>query len=280
MEQTATMNGQTTKPRLVAVTSGKGGVGKTNVAVNLALCLRLLGGKVLLLDADVGLGNVDVLLGLDVRHDLRDVLLHGRTLEQTVLDGPRGLKIMPGASGVEEMATLSGERLDAFFAQLADYCSGMDFVVVDTAPGIAPPVVNCLMAVDEVLLVTNPEPTSMTDAYALLKVMSRRPEARSKKVSLILNQTASREEATRSYDRLRATSRQFLDWDVDYLGSIAWDGTVGEATRRRVDFLTHYADAPCSRDVRKLAARLVSSGKGGEADVGRFFRQVMEDADG
>ncbi len=280
MEQTATMNQRTTKTRLMAVTSGKGGVGKTNVAVNLALCLRLLGAKVLLLDADVGLGNVDVLLDLDVRHDLRDVLLHGRTLQQTVVDGPRGLKIMPGASGVEEMATLSNERLDAFFAQLADYCAGMDFVVVDTAPGISPPVVNCLMAVDEVLLVTNPEPTSLTDAYALLKVMSLRPEARSKKVSLILNQTASREEATRSYDRLRATSRQFLDWDVDYLGSIAWDGTVGEATRRRVDFLTHYADSPCSRDVRKLAARLVSSGKGGEADVGRFFRRVMEDADG
>ncbi len=279
MEQAATVNEQRAKPRLIAVTSGKGGVGKTNVAVNLALCLRLLGAKVLLLDADVGLGNVDVLLGLEVRYDLRDVLLHGRPLEQTVLDGPRGLKILPGASGVEEMATLGAERLDAFFAQLAGYCAGMDFVLADTAPGISPPVINCLMAVDDVLLVTNPEPTALTDAYALLKVMSRRPEARSKRVSLILNQIASKEEAMRSYDRLRATSKQFLDWDVDYLGSIAWDGTVGEATRRRVDFLTHYADAPCTRDVRKLAARLISGSLGGEADVGRFFRQVMEGAD-
>ncbi len=280
MRQAATVNQRQTKPRLMAVTSGKGGVGKTNLAVNLALCLRLLGAKVLLLDADVGLGNVDVLLGLEVRYDLRDVLLHGRPLEHTVLDGPRGLKILPGASGVEEMAALDAERLDAFFAQLTGYCSGMDFVVVDTAPGISPPVINCLMAVDDVLLVTNPEPTALTDAYALLKVMSRRPEARSRRVSLVLNQIASKEEAMRSYDRLRATTKQFLDWDVDYLGSIAWDGTVGEATRRRVDFLTHYADAACTRDVRKLAARLISGGMGGDADVGRFFRQVMEGADG
>jgi flagellar biosynthesis protein FlhG len=267
------------RPRLIAVSSGKGGVGKTNLAVNLSLSLRLLGAQVLLLDADVGLGNVDVLLGLDVRHDLRDVLLHGRPLEQTVMDGPRGLKILPGASGVEEMTSLSADRLDAFFKELADYCAGMDFVVVDTAPGISAPVVNCLMAADELLLVTNSEPTALTDAYALLKVMSRRPGATAKRVSLVMNQTGSREEAMRSYDRLRTTAKKFLDWDVGYLGSVAWDGTVGEATRRRVDFLTHYASAPCSRDVRKLAARLVSSGQSGGSDVGRFFRQMMEVAD-
>jgi flagellar biosynthesis protein FlhG len=279
MQQAATVGKQQPGPRLLAVTSGKGGVGKTNVAVNLALCLRLLGAKVLLLDADVGLGNVDVLLGLEVRYDLRDVLLHGRPLAHTVLDGPRGLKILPGASGVEEMTALSGERIGAFFAQLVDYCAAMDFVVVDTAPGISPPVVNCLMAADDVLLVTNPEPTALTDAYALLKVMSRRPEARSVKVSLIMNQIASKEEGMRSYDRLRATAKRFLDWDLDYLGSVAWDGTVGEATRRRVDFLTHYAAAPCSRDVRKLAARLISSRTGSGAGVDRFFRQMMEAAD-
>ena len=207
-----------TRPRIVAVSSGKGGVGKTNMAVNLSLSLRLLGAQVLLLDADVGLGNVDVLLGLEVRHDLRDVLLHGRPLAQTVVDGPRGLKILPGASGVEEMTSVSEERLDAFFKELADYCSAMDFVVVDTAPGISAPVLNCLMAVDELLLVTNPEPTALTDAYALLKVLSRRPGATAKRVSLIMNQTGSREEAMRSYDRLRATARQFLEWEVEYPG--------------------------------------------------------------
>jgi len=222
---------------------------------------------------------VDVLLGLDVGHDLRDVLLHNRPLEHTVIDGPRGLKVLPGASGVEEMTRLEPERLDAFFDLLADYCAEMDYVLVDTAPGIAAPVLNCLMAADEVLLVTNPEPTAMTDAYALLKVMSRRPHGRSKSVSLIMNQTASREEAMRGYDRLRTTADRFLGMEIGYLGSVARDDTVGEATRRRVDFLTHYASSPCSRDVRKLAARLVSSNRYGGADVGRFFRRMMEVAD-
>jgi flagellar biosynthesis protein FlhG len=288
MEQ-ATVKQARRRPRCLAVTSGKGGVGKTSMAVNLALCLRMLGAKVLLLDADVGLGSVDVLLDLHVCYDLRDVLLHGRPLEQTIVDGPRGLKILPGASGVEEMAAVAAEKLDAFFGALADYCAGMDFLVVDTAPGVSSQVVRCLMAADEVLLVTNPEPTALTDAYALLKVMSRRPEARSRRVSLVVNQIASREEAIRSYDRLRTTVEEFLDWHLDYLGSVAWDGTVSEASKRRVDFLTHYATAPCSRDVRKLAARLISRPCGGPAaesadaastDPGRFFREMMEGADG
>ena len=265
-----------TKPRIVAVTSGKGGVGKTNLAANLAVSLRLFGVKVLLLDADVGLGNVDVLLGLDVRCDLRDVLLHDRPLEHAVVEGPRGIRILPGSSGVEEMTRLSEEKLERFFRQLADYSAGMDFVVVDTAPGISPAVINCLMAADDVLLVTNAEPTALTDAYALLKVMSSRPGARSKKVSLIMNQTGSKEEAMRSYDRLRGVASRFLDWDLEYLGSVAQDGTVGEATRRQVDFLTHYSGSDCSRDVRKIAARLVSSGADGEADPGRFFRKMMQ----
>lgn len=266
-------------PRIVAVTSGKGGVGKTNLAANLAVSLRLFGVKVLLLDADVGLGNVDVLFGLDVGCDLRDVMLHDRPLEDAVMDGPRGVKILPASSGVEQMTHLSDADMRDFFARLVDYCAGMDFVVVDTAPGISPPVINCLTAADEMLLVTNTEPTSLTDAYALLKVMSGREEARRKSVSLVMNQTDSKEEALRSFDRLRNVARRFLDWDVEYLGSVAEDGSVGEATRRQVDFLTHYAGSDCSRDVRKIAARLVSNGVEGETDMGRFFQKMMETAD-
>ncbi len=265
--------------RVVAVTSGKGGVGKTNLAANLAVSLRMFGVKVLLLDADVGLANIDVLLGLNVRYDLRDVLLHGRPLEQVVMEGPRGLKVLAGASGVEEMTRLSDEKLQTFFDCLTDYSRQMDFVVVDTAPGISPAVVNCLMAADDILLVTNSEPTSLTDAYALLKVMSRRQEARRKTVSVVMNQMRSKEDAVRAFDRLRATALRFLHWEVEYLGSVARDETVGEATRRQVDFLTHYAESACSRDVRKIAARLVSTVGEGAEDLGRFFRRVLEPAD-
>lgn len=265
-----------TGPRILAVTSGKGGVGKTNVAVNLGVCLRLFSANVLLLDADIGLGNVDVLLGLDVSYTLKDVLLYAKPLQQVVVEGPRGLKILPGASGVERLIRLPDDKLQAFLHQMEQYCADMDFVIVDTSPGISPAVISCLLAADETLLVTNPEPTSLTDAYALLKVMSRRPEAATKPVFLIMNQIDSKEEALQSFDRLRTTAKRFLDLDVEYLGSIVRDETVSEATKRQVDFLTHYAASPCTRDIRKIAARLVSSGPNGSAGVGRFFRQVMQ----
>ena len=261
-------------PCILAVTSGKGGVGKTNLAVNLALSLRLFDVQVLLLDADLGLANIDVLLGLDVLHDLRDVVLKGWPIENIVVEGPRGLRVLPGASGVEEMARLGDGELAGFLEQLQRYCAQMDYVVVDTAPGISPAVINCLLAADRTLLVTNSEPTSLTDAYALLKVMARRTQGRPGPVSVIMNQTGSKEEALRSFDRLRKTARRFLDMEIDYLGSVAWDEAVSEATKRRVAFLTHYSASPCSRDVRKIAARLISSGWGGSPDAGRFFRSM------
>lgn len=264
---------------MIAITSGKGGTGKTNVAVNLALSLRLLGVQVLLLDADMGLGNVDVLLGLRVRHDLRDVLLHGKKLEEVIVEGPRGLKILPGASGVEAMSRLPEERVKAFLEEIERYCSAMDYVVVDTAPGISSTVINCLLAANDIVLVTNTEPTALTDAYGLLKVLSAHcPDGR-KSVLVVMNQTSSKEEALGGFDRLRRTAKRFLGWDLEYLGSVCWDEAVSLACKRQVDFLTHYASAPCSRDIRKLAARLVSGSQSGQQDLGRFFRKMMEPAD-
>ncbi len=265
--------------RILAVTSGKGGVGKTNVAVNLAVSLRMMGGRVLLLDADVSLGNVDVLLGLSVRHDLRDVLLHGRSLEQVVVEGPRGIQILPAASGVEAMTRLSPEQLERFLREFRRFCAPMDYVVVDTAPGVSPVVMNCLEAADDTVLVTNAEPTSLTDAYALLKMFSRRPAADGKPVFVVMNQTESKEEALNGFDRLRRAALRFLGRRIEYLGSVARDETVALATRKQVDFLTHYSAAPCSRDVRKLAARLVSARQPGRQDMGRFLSRLSRGPD-
>jgi flagellar biosynthesis protein FlhG len=259
------------------VTSGKGGVGKTSIAVNLAVSLRLFGADILLVDADMGLGNVDVLLGLDTELNLCDVALRGKAIEHVVVEGPRGLRILPGASGVQELAELDDTRVADFLERINRYCAAMDFVIVDTSPGITSPVVNCLMAADEVLLVTNPEPTAITDAYALLKVMSKRPGARERTVSIIMNQTVAKEEALRSFDRLRAATRLFIEWDIEYLGSVARDDAVSAATRRQVDFVTYYSASPCARDVRKIAARLASVGQQTTTEVGRFFRTVVEE---
>lgn len=273
------MNSEQSKTRTIAVTSGKGGVGKTNVALNLAISLRLLGGKVVLLDADMGMANVDVLLGLSLRGNLRDVILGNASLEQVVIDGPRGVKILPGASGVEEMANLEDDRLSEFLEQLETFCADKDYLVVDTATGISRVVINCLLGADEIVLVTNAEPTALTDAYALLKVYTKRAGRDGDKVFVVLNQCGSKEEAMQGFDRLRAASGRFLGWEPQYLGSIAWDDTVSLATRQHVDFLTHYATAPCSQDIRKLAARLVSARHSGGTGPGRFFHRVMDPRD-
>jgi flagellar biosynthesis protein FlhG len=129
-------------------------------------------------------------------------------------------------------------------------------------------------------VITNPEPTALTDAYAMLKVLGRHSESREKTVSVVMNQIGSKEEALRGFDRLRGAVKRFLKVDIEYLGSVAWDETVGEATKRQVAFLTHYAGSPSSRDVRKIAARLLSASRGGTGDVGRFFKAIAEGPEG
>jgi flagellar biosynthesis protein FlhG len=219
---------------------------------------------------------VDVLLGIKPAYNLHDVLLKGRSVEEAVAEGPGGLKILTGASGVQELMQLPDETQKNFLQQIEQYCSRMDFVVVDTSAGIAPSVINFLLAADEVLLVTSPEPLALTDAYALLKVLSTREEARGKSISVIMNQIGSKEEALRSFDRLRRAAERFLNWEVRYLGSVAWDETVNIAVKQQVPFQTHFAASSCSRDMRKIAARLVSARQVGGADMGRFFSKIIE----
>jgi len=255
------------------VTGGKGGVGKTSISINLALCLRLFGKSVMLVDADLGLADVDVLLGLNVERTLKDVILKGSPVEDAVVEGPYGLKILPGASGVEEMVRLGEEARQQFLQQIQQYCMNMDVVVVDTSPGIHSPVVDCLVAADQIVLVTSPEPMALTDAYALLKVINAHSVR--KRISILVNKAQSREEAVRTFDRLRVTAERFLGLDVEYLGSLSRDEAVLRASKQQRDFLTHYAGSEVSRDLRKIAARLLSAGSDAANDLGRFFRQII-----
>ncbi|HEY7728468.1 MAG TPA: MinD/ParA family protein [Candidatus Eisenbacteria bacterium] len=241
--------------RMLAVTSGKGGVGKTNIVTNLALALARQGVRVLVLDADLGLANVDLLLGIAPQFDLQDVILGGRALEEIVLDGPDGIRIIPASSGVDELANLDEYRMEVLIRSLANLDREVDLILVDSASGIGTHATSVVRAADEILVVTTPEPTSFSDAYAMIKVLSKRPL---KCVpALLVNQADSEEEALEVARRVRSVAKRFLNLDVPYWGFILADESVPKSVLRQEPFLSTYPYSPASSCIYQLARRVL-----------------------
>ena len=240
--------------RVIAVTSGKGGVGKTNLVLNLCLAISRLGRRVFLLDADMGLANVDVLLGVAPRHTLEHVLNGQKELKDIVLEGPGGFKILPASSGISELSEMSYEQQMRLFRELSRIEEDVDYLFIDTGAGISSNVLRFNASANEVLVVANPEPTSITDAYALMKLLSIKYHIR--EFALVVNSAANEEEALGVYERLSKVCGQFLQVSLGYLGGVPLDKHVRQAVRRQRPFLELYPAAPASRAVLRLAALL------------------------
>ncbi len=241
--------------RVVAVTSGKGGVGKTNIVTNLALALSRQGVRVLVLDGDLGLANVDLLLGIAPQFDLQDVILGGRPIEEIVLDGPDGIRIVPASSGVEDLANLDEYRTEVLFRSLAALEREVDLILIDTPSGIGSHTTSLAQVADEILVVTTPEPTAFSDAYAMIKVLSKR---QLKCVpSLLVNQANSEEEAREVARRVKSVARRFLNLDVPYWGYILADESVPKSVIRQEPFLSTYPYSPASSCIYQLARRVL-----------------------
>ena len=217
--------------RVIAVTSGKGGVGKTNIAANLAYILAKMGKRTLLLDADAGLANIDVILGITPKYNLYHVLHGEKTLSEAVVQGPGGIKILPAASGIQEMAELSRGQKFTLLEELNDLNEGMDFMFIDTAAGIAGNVMYFNMVAKEIIIVVSSEPTSLTDAYALIKILYQ--GYATKRFMLLVNMVKDSSEAMRVYRRLSNAMEHFLNLSIEYLGYIPRDHHVEEAVRRQ-----------------------------------------------
>ena len=256
--------------RVLAITSGKGGVGKTNIAVNLAACLAMRGRRVALLDADMGMANADLLCNLTPRANLAHVIAGRKRLDEVMLEGPGGFTLIPGASGLAQMANLSEyerARLAGLFRQLEnDY----DLMLIDTGAGIGPNVISFLLAADELLVITTPEPTSITDAYAVIKTVHRRREAAP--VRLLVNLAASEAEARRVRERIASVCQRFLGMQPADAGHLVADPAVAAAVRRRRPFILENPHAPASLCIERLASRM--SGHSIAPDAGGFFRRV------
>ncbi|MCE3003552.1 MAG: MinD/ParA family protein [Xanthomonadaceae bacterium] len=240
--------------RVVAVASGKGGVGKTNVSVNLAVALAEVGRKVMLLDADLGLANIDVLLGLQPRFTLSDVLEGRCGLEDTFLDGPLGITVVPAASGKRRMAELSFGEHAGLIRAFSTMDRELDALVVDTAAGISGSVCNFAEAAQEVIVVVCNEPTSITDAYALIKVLSR--EHGVSRVQVLANSVRSQHEGHELYEKLNRVSARFLDVTLGYMGAVPFDDWLRRAVQKQQAVLQAFPSSPASAALRGVARRL------------------------
>jgi flagellar biosynthesis protein FlhG len=243
------------RARSVVLTSGKGGVGTSNLALNLAIALGERGGRVVLVDADLGLANIDLLCGLAPDCDLGDVMAGDRTLAEAVIAGPGEIRIIPGAHGSRTLVETLGEAPRRLVHELSSLEAESDFLVVDAGSGLGASIATLAAAADEVLVVTTPEPTSMADAHAAINRLRRL--AAPPTLRAVANQVGSADEALEVLTRLTASSRQFFGAVVDGLGYVRSDPHVPLAVRSRRPFVTAYPSAAASRDVRRLARVLL-----------------------
>lgn len=240
--------------RTIAITSGKGGVGKTSLAVNLSLLMAGDGHRVALFDGDMGLANVDVLLGLAPKFTLRHVVEGQKDLAEIMLQGPNGLHVIPGSRGVEAMAHLSSAEQTQLLERLGRLEGMLDILLIDTAAGISPNVLSLVLAADEAIVVTVPEPTSITDAYAVIKVLSHhRADPRA---SILMNMVESASQAEEVFKELQRVIRHFLKVEVGYAGHVLRDECVGRAVCEQKPFSIYFPYARASRSVQELARSL------------------------
>jgi flagellar biosynthesis protein FlhG len=242
--------------QLIAITSGKGGVGKTHVVVNLALALRLAGKRVAILDADFGLANVDVFLGLTPRFHIGHVIEGIQPLESIIVDGPKGIEIIPASSGIQELTEMRSGQQANLIGQLSAIMGRYDYILIDTAAGISNNVIRFLLLARRVIVVSAPEPTAIVDAYALVKVLFKRDP--SKEVYLLVNSVQSESEAKDVHRQLAHVAERFLGQEIQLLGFVPKDQRVPQSIRRQQPVLITHPRTVVSRRFFVIAETLMN----------------------
>lgn len=243
------------RSRVIAVTSGKGGVGKTSVTVNLALAFASMGKKVLVIDADLGMANVDVMLGCTTRHTMLQLLEDGYRLNDVLTEGPLGIQFLSGGSGIFQLANLTDGQLQHLIRQVTLCDTWADIILIDTSAGLNRTVLNFVLAADEVLIVTTPEPTAMTDAYAMMKAYAGQNGAAP--VRLVVNRVTESQEGQMVVDKLVNVAARFLGLTIQHIGIIAEDRNVSKAVKNQKPLLLEFPDSPSTKGIEQIAERLV-----------------------
>lgn len=262
--------------RVISFTSGKGGVGKTNLVVNLGVALAEKGHSVLLLDADLGLANIDVLLGIQPKHTLHEVLGGKKGLTEVMISGPAGISVIPAASGVEVLRGLTAQQRLLLLEAVENLAYSFDYMLIDTGAGIGEDVMYFNSAATEIVCCITNEPTSLTDAYALIKVLSG--SYREKSLAIVVNEVSSEQEARQTYARLARSVARFLQIELRYLGWVPSDPAVPEAVREQRALVQLYPSSIAARAMTHLAEAIDGEFwkfriKGG---MQFFFKQLLE----
>lgn len=244
--------------RLITITSGKGGVGKSSIAVNLAIAFSRLGKRVIILDADFGLANIEVMLGIRPKYNLADIMFRGKNLSDIITKGPENIGFISGGSGIQELTALTKDQLIYLINKLVELDRMTDIIIVDTGAGITDSVMEFVAASSEVIMVATPEPTSITDAYALLKTLNRKADfsIEDTVIKMIINRLTPDDNGEEIYDKLSIVANRFLKLKLEYIGSIPMDNTVSKAVMQQKPAICVYPNSKFSKLITNFAERL------------------------
>ncbi len=249
--------------RVITVTSGKGGVGKSSSAVNLAINLKKMGKRVIIFDADFGLANVEIMFGTIPKYNLRDLIFKGKNIKEIITFGPEDIGFVSGGSGISELANLNKNQIELLIRNLSELDELADYIIIDTGAGISDAVLEFIMISKEILLVITPEPTSMTDAYSLIKVLnhSRSFQSNDCKIRVISNRANSYQEGMNSYQKLNTVVKRFLNMDIHLLGVVPNDNNVQKAIIRQKPVSLLYPNSKASKAYKDITQTLVDDTK-------------------
>jgi len=239
--------------RVVAVASGKGGVGKTNLVINLGIALAKKGKKVLILDADLGMANIDVLMDISPKYNLQHLLSGQKSLADIIVEGPNQIKIVPGGSGISELADITDEKRGRLISGFIEIENQSDITLIDTGAGISKNVLSFILAAKEALIITTPEPTAITDAYGLIKVINQRNIDID--IELLINMASNEREAKEISERIVLVSKQFLNKHVEDFGFILKDNAINQAVRKQQPFIISFPYSNASKCINNIANR-------------------------
>ncbi|MBR0033326.1 MAG: MinD/ParA family protein [Treponema sp.] len=262
------------KTKIIAITSGKGGVGKTNLAVNMAIAYAQQGKKVILIDGDLGMANVNVLLNVIPQYNLMHVINRQKSMQEIITDTEFGIKFIAGANGFSKIANLSVDELEEFAKQFA-LLANADIILIDTGAGIANNVLQFISAADEVCVVTTPEPTAITDAYGIIKIITTELIDREIRIKLLVNRVHSSDEGKRISEKIINIVAHFLNYKVDYIGFVYDDPVVQASVIRQKPFIVVNPTSKPAQCIKHIVGRIEKNDVGSSEGVNTFLKKFL-----